>query len=557
MRDSLFFPLLAILLTSASALTYGYADPASFVEDRFDGYVPKGESRYHEILVPENAAELFIEVLSVSGEPLAFELEDPQGALVEEGENDYIALMSPRPAAGSWTLRVTGQGETSNRYVGLAMTASGESSGTITKAVKKGEIEFAEIEVGENVGSLSLDFKTLSEDDLKITLSSPAGREVWTTTSHRPDEVRSETVDYPMPGTWIVEVLGSGVKESGRFEIVWTELSGIEKRPAGQEPIDLGSGGDYSGQVADGEICTYSFEVPEGAGFLALGLATLTEDDLKASLTSPIGEEVWIATSHTPDQPISTRVEFPMPGLWTIEVFGSGVKSSGRYSGWVEILDGPLPVSSGSGVLSDLLIGWVGDEDDGREYAINVPEDSSSLTIDFRSLSNDDLKVILQSPEMKQIWTATAPTPDQIRSKTVTNPMAGVWTLGVLGSSLKESGLFLAQVTLAPVGLPSTPSPLLFEGEIARGDVIGHTILVPEDVDMLFIRATRQGGDLELSLQNPGGIEVEETSSGILTVVAPLPGSWTLKATGTEGDGPGSYQIRVWMASPVELRYGQ
>jgi hypothetical protein len=355
-----------------------------------------------------------------------------------------------------------------------------------------------------------------------------------------------------MPGTWIVEVLGSGVKESGRFEIVWTELSGHEKRPVGQEPIDLGPGGDYSGQVTDGEICAYSFEVSEGAGFLALGLATLTEDDLKATLTSPIGEEVWTATSHTPDQPASTGIEFPMPGLWTIEVLGSGVKSSGRYSGWVEILDGPLPICSGPGVLSDLLIGWVGDEDDGREYAINVPEYTSSLAIDFGSLSNDDLKVILYSPEMKQIWTATATAPDQIRSKTVTNPMAGVWTLGVLGPGLKESGLFLAQATLAPVGLPSTPSSLLFEGEIARGDVVDQPILVPEEVDMLFIYAVCQGGDLELSLQNPSGIKVEETSSGILTVVAPLPGSWTLKATGTEGEGPGSYQIRLWMTPPIQ-----
>jgi hypothetical protein len=128
--------------------------------------------------------------------------------------------------------------------------------------------------------------------------------------------------------------------------------------------------------------------------------------------------------------------------------------------------------------------------------------------------------------------------------------MAGVWSLGVLGPGLKESGHFLAQVTLAPVGLPSTPSSLLFEGEITRGDVVDHPIMVPEKVDMVFIRATRQGGDLELSLQNPGGIKVEETSSGILTVIAPLPGSWTLKATGTEGAG--DYQIRVWMTPPAE-----
>ncbi len=552
MRDPLFCPLLVILLmaASASALTYGSYDPTLLTEDRFDGYAPKGESKYHDIFVPENAAELFIEVLSVSGEPLGLELEDPHGALVEERESDYIALKAPRPAAGSWTLKVTGRGETSNRYVGVAMIASGESSGTITKTVGKGEIEFSEIEVGENVGSLSLDFKTLSEDDLKITLSSPEGREVWTTTSHRPDEVRSETVDYPMPGTWIVEVLGSGVKESGRFEIVWTELSDIEETPAGKEPIDLGPGGDFSGQVADGEICIYRLEVPEGAGFLALGLSTLTDDDMKATLTSPLGEKVWIATSHTPNQPASTGVEFPMPGLWTIEVLGSGVKSSGRYSGWVEILDGPLPISIGPGVLSDLVIGWVGDEDDGREYAINVPEDSSSLAIDFRSLSNDDLKVILKSPKMDQIWSSTVPAPDQIRSKTIDGPMAGVWSLGVLGPGLKESGHFLAQVTLAPVGLPSTPSSLLFEGEITRGDVVDHPIMVPEKVDMVFIRATRQGGDLELSLQNPGGIKVEETSSGILTVIAPLPGSWTLKATGTEGAG--DYQIRVWMTPPAE-----
>jgi hypothetical protein len=552
MRYLLFCPILVVLLAaaSASALNCGSAGPASFVEDHFDGYAPRGESRYHEILVPENASELFIEVLSVSGEPVGFELEDPQGALIKEGESDYIALKAPQPAAGSWTLKLIGRGETSNRYCGLAMIASGESSGTITKAVRKGEIEFAEIDVGENVGSLSLDFKTLSEDDLKITLSSPLGREVWTTTSHRPDEMRSETVDYPMPGIWIVEVLGSGVKESGRFEIVWTELSGIEKRPAGKEPIDLGPGGDFSGQVADGEICSFCFEVPEGAGFLALGLSTLTNDDLKATLTSPLGKEVWIATSHTPDQPISTGVEFPMAGKWTVEVLGSGVKSSGRYSGWVEILDGPLPTSSGSEVSTDLLIGYAGDEDEGREYALPVPEYTSSLAIDFRTLSNDDLKVLLLSPEMKQIWTATAPSSDLVRSTTIDGPMAGVWTLGVLGPGLKESGLFLAEVALAPVGLPSTPSSLLFEGEISRGDVVDHSILVPEEVDMLFIRATRQSGDLELRLQNPGGIEVEETSSGILTVVAPLPGSWTLKAVGTEGEGPGSYQIRVWMTPP-------
>jgi len=354
-----------------------------------------------------------------------------------------------------------------------------------------------------------------------------------------------------MPGTWLVEVFGSGVEESGRFEIAWTQLSGPPKSPAGQEPIDLGPGRDFSGQVADGEICTYQSEVPEGAGFLALGLSTLTDDDLKATLYSPLGEDVWTATSHSPDQPISTGVEFPMAGDWTIEVLGSGVKSSGRCSGWIEVLDGPLPISSGPGVTSDLLIGYVGDEQEGREYALPVPEYTSSLAIEFRSLSDDDLKAVLSSPEMDPIWSSTSPSPEKTRSKTITSPMAGVWTLGVLGPGPKESGLFLAAVTLAPVGLPSTPSTLHFEGEIARGDVVDHSILVPEDVDMLNIYATRQGGDLELRLQNPGKIEVEKTSSGILTVAAPLPGSWTLKAVGTGGEGPGSYQIRVWMTPPV------
>jgi len=549
MRYLLFCPILVILLAtaSASALIYGSAEPTSFVEDHFDGYAPKGESRYHEILVPENATELFIEVLSVSGEDLSFELDDPQGESVEEGESDYIAHTAHRPVSGSWTLKVTGQGETSNRYVGLTMTASGESSGTITRAVSDGEIDVSEIEVGENVGAISLDFKTLSEDDLKITLTNPLGREVWTTTSHRPDEVRSETVDYPMPGTWIVEVLGSSVKESGRFEIDWTELSSHEKRPVGQEPISLGSGGDISGQVTDGEICSYRLEVPEGAGFLALGLATLTDDDLKATLTSPLGEEVWTATSHSAIQPVSTGISFPMPGDWTIEVLGSGVKSSGRYSGWIDVLDGPLPISSGPEVTTDLLIGYVGDEEEGRNYALPVPEYASSLAIDFRSLSDDYLKVVLYSPEMKQIWSSTSSAPDQIRSKTITNPMAGIWTLGFLGPGLKESGLCLAQVTLEPESLPRTPSTLLFEGEIARGDVVDHSILVPENVDMLYIYATRQGGDLELRLQNPSGIEVDQTSTDVLMVVAPLPGSWTLKTVGTEGEGAGDYQIRVWM----------
>jgi len=312
MRQPLFCPLFVLLLlaASASALTYGSADPASFVEDRFEGYAPKGESRYHEILVPENATELFIEILSVSGELVGFELKDPQDALAEEDEDDYRAIKVGRPAAGLWTLKVTGQGDSSNRYLGLASIASGESSGTITKAAKKDEIELAEIEVGENVGSLSLDFKTLSEDDLKITLISPLGREVWTTTSHRPDEVRSQTVNYPMPGNWKVEVLGSGVKESGRFEISWKELSGLQNMPTGEDPIDLLSGGDFSGQVDDGEICTYSFAVPAGAGYMALGLSTLTDDDLKATLYSPLGEEVWIATTPSPDRPASTGVSF-------------------------------------------------------------------------------------------------------------------------------------------------------------------------------------------------------------------------------------------------------
>lgn len=547
MRYPRFCPILVILLatTPASALVYGSADSTYFVEEHFDGYAPKGESRYHEILVPENATELFIEVLSVSGEDLSFELDDPQGESVDDGERDYIALTADRPASGSWTLKVTGRGETSNRYVGLAITASGESSGTITRTVGDGEIDVSEIEVGENVGALSLDFKTLSGDDLKITFTNPLGREVWTATSHRPDEVRSETVDYPIPGTWIVEVLGSNVKESGRFEINWTELSGHEKRPVSQEPISLGCGGDISGQVTDGEICSYRLEVPEGAGFLALGLATLTDDDLKATLYSPLGEEVWTATSHSAIQPISTGVSFPMPGEWTIEVLGSGVKSSGRYSGWIDVLNGPLPISSGPEVTTDLLIGYVSGEEEGRDYALSVPEYTSSLAIDFRSLSDDYLKVVLYSPEMKQIWSSTSSSPDQIRSKTITNPMAGIWTLGVLGPGLKESGLSMAQVTLVPESLPRTPSTLLFEGEIARGDVVDHSILVPENVDMLYIYATRQGGDLELRLQNPSGIEVYQTSSGILRVVAPLPGSWTLKAVGTEGEG--DYQIRVWM----------
>lgn len=556
MRQPIFCPLFILLLlaASASALTYGSADPTSFVEDRFEGYAPKGESRYHEILVPENASELFIQILSVSGELIGFELKDPQDALTEEGEDDYITLTAPRPEQGLWTLKVTGQGDSSNRYLGLAMTESGESSGTITRAVKKDEIELSEIEVGENVGSLSLDFKTLSEDDLKITLISPLGREVWTTTSHRPDEVRSKTVDYPMPGTWKVEVRGTSVKESGRFEISWTELTAPPKRPVGQEPIDLGSVGDFSGQVSDGEICTYSFAVPDGAGYLAFGLSTLTEDDLKATVYNPLGEQVWIATTPTPNRPASTGLSFPMAGLWTIEVFGSGVKSSGRYSGWVEILDGPLPISNGPEVTSDLLIGYVGDEDEGREYALNVAEDSSSLAIDFRSLSDDDLKIVLFSPEMKQIWSATSPNSDQVRSKTVDGPMAGDWTLGILGPGLKESGLYLARVTLAPESLPPATSALLMEGEISRGDVVDHTILVPEDVDMIFIYAVRQGSDLELRLLNPSGIEVDRSSSGILTVTAPLPGTWTLKAVGMEKEAPENYRIRVWMTSPGQPR---
>jgi subtilisin-like proprotein convertase family protein len=552
MRDSLFCPFLVILLAtaSASALTYESADTTSLIEDRFDGYAPKGESRYHDILVPENAAELFIQILSVSGEPLSFELKDPQDKIVEEGQDDYMALKTSRPAEGSWTLKVTGEGDSSNRYKGLTMIALGESSGTITRTVKKGEIEFADFDVGENVGSLMLNFNTLSEDDLKIALISPLGKEVWTTTSHRPDDVRSQTVDYPMPGAWKVEVLGTGVKESGRFEISWTELSGLPKRPISQEPIDLVSGGDFSGQVDDGEIRTYILAVPEGAGYMALGLSTLTNDDLRTTLYSPQGDEVWTTTSHSPDQPISTGVRFPMPGQWTIEVLGSGVKSSGRYSGWVEILDGPHPMPSGPEVGSDLFIGHVSGEDEGKEYTLTVPDYTSGLTIDFRSLSEDDLKVILFSPEMEQIWSATSTSSDQIRSKTVTGPMAGDWTLGVLDPGIKESGHFLAQVTLTPVGLPPATSSLSMEGEIARGDVVDHSILVPEDVDMIFIYAARQGGDLELRLQNPGGIEVARTTSGILTISAPLPGTWTLKAIGKEGGTPENYQILVWMSSP-------
>ncbi len=562
MRHPLFCPLFVLLLlaASASALTYGSADPTSFVEDRFEGIAPKGESIYHKILVPENASELFIEILSVSGETVIFELEDPQGTLAVDGEDDYQAIKVIRPAPGVWTLKVTGEGDSSNRYLGLARTASGESTGTVTKAVKKDEIEPSEIEVGENVGSLSLNFKTLSEDDLKITLTSPLGQEVWTTTSHRPDEIRSETVDYPMPGTWKVEVRGTNVKESGRYEIAWTKLAGHQIWPSCEGSIDLLSGGDFSGQVADDEICSYSLAVPEGAGYMALGLSTLTEDDLKATLYNPLGEDVWTATSHTPDQPISTGVQFPMTGLWTIEVLGSGVKSSGRYSGWVELLNGPFIISNGPDLQSEILIGHVSDdvgEEGGREYVLAVPEYSSDLTLDFRSLSDDDLKVVLFSPEMEQVWSATSTGVGQVRSKTVDSPMAGDWTLGVLGPGLKESGLYLAQVTLAPISLPPAPSTLLIEGEISRGDVVDHDISIAEDVDMLFVYAVRQGGDLELRLLNPSGIEVDRTTSGILTVTAPLPGTWTLKAVGKEGgEGPEDYQIHIWMASPGQPTYG-
>ena len=552
MRNAFFclYFILFVVSPSALALTYGSQDPGTIATYRLEGSAPNGESRYHMIIVPENTSEVFVEILSVSGETMGFELKDPQGAVAEEGEGDFWVTKVSRPPAGAWTLRVIGQGDSSNRYVGLASATSGVSSGTITRAVEKDEIELDEIELGEDVAFLSLDFKTLSEDDLKITLNSPLGEDVWTATSHRPDEVRSETVDYPMPGTWVVEVSGTNVKESGRFEIAWTELSGHQKRPAGEGVIDFLSGGDFSGQVYDGEICTYNFDLPDGTGLLALGLSTLSDDDIKATLYSPLGEEVWSHTTISPNSPVSTRVQFPMAGMWTLEVFGSGVKSSGRYSGFIELLDGPLPIATDSDVTADLLVGSVGDEDVGSEYALTVPPDSSDLTIDFRSLSSDDLKVFLITPEMDEIWSATSTNLDQIRSKSITSPMAGVWTLGVLGPGLKESGLYLAQILLSPVGLPPTPSTLLFEGEISRGDVLDQSITIPDDVDMLVIYAVRRGGDIELRLQNPSGVEVDHTTSDILTVAAPLPGTWTLKAVGGDGEGPDSYQVRVWMSPP-------
>lgn len=125
-----------------------------------------------------------------------------------------------------------------------------------------------------------------------------------------------------------------GLCKAARYQMIsgtenW-QGSTSSDRPAAQS---RSSGKKYEIELAE-------IEVAENVGDLSLDFK-ISEDDLKASLYNPLGEEVWIATTPSADRPASTGVQFPMPGLWTMEVLGSAVKSSGRYTGWVEILDGP------------------------------------------------------------------------------------------------------------------------------------------------------------------------------------------------------------------------
>jgi len=553
--------LCLVLIILATNTVHGFTYSSSEI---FEGHVYKGESAYCDISVPRNTSILFAHIMSLGDDSFSFELKDPEGTVIVDEKDKYLIFKADRPLSGIWQLRLIGQGDISNYYRGVVKVSTGKISDRAIGNVLPEEINMHQIQVKDGIGSLIMNFESLSNDDIKAALYNPLGIEIWHATSYISNQTKSEVVDFPMPGTWKVEILGSDVKESGKYELDWTQLIGIQGPSQNQDPTRLMPGSDSVNFVSDGEVKIHRFNVPPGSVHMTLGFSSLSNDDIKFTIQNPTGKEVWHSTSYGPDQTKSKSVAFPMPGNWTVEVQGVDVTRSGYYSGWIDLIEGPFsliqtplaqtPSAQSNSIFSDTLAGHV-ILDEAEENSLNVPQGTIDFHLDARSLSEDDVEILLSNPLGEEIWHATSYNSDQVKSKSVANPMPGTWMVGSFGSDVKYSGYYLVQISMKPVDLPDASSTVQMSGIISKGQIDEHIILVPEKVGLFFLLVNPSDLDLEFKLLNPSGIEVESTSSGMLKVARPLPGTWTVKVIGKDKDTE-SYAIRGWLVPMIAHQVG-
>ncbi|RLE69586.1 MAG: hypothetical protein DRJ43_03775 [Thermoprotei archaeon] len=562
--------ILVILYSSAimatlppySSLRIALAIPVTYGEI-YEDCLRAHESRTYEFRVSEGSGHYVIELISAvvqEGGPsrLSVEIREPNGAkLYSTSTTSYIRYTLNDPEPGVWRIVVEGESIGTNYYRLVVRRAEGDSTSEYRGRVESRGTMSLNIVIEDGVAELSISMQSLSSDDIRFKVFNPFGLKVYEAVSYYSGNVLSYSTPYPMPGTWTIEVYGEDVESSGdNFEIAWRKLNGIRSYPSSTMVVNLQQE-LFGGYVAGGESRSYNVVVPGNAASLRIFFESSSDDDIRFKVFNPFGLKVYEAVSYYSGNVLSYSTPYPMPGTWTIEVYGEDVESSGHFTGWVYFSRGLAPsISNGSTLEYDWLYGHVA-EGESMIYYFQVASDSNILEVSLESMSNDDVTLYLYEPGGSLEGSATSYYKRDTVTVRVSNPQPGTWKLRVYGKNVESSGAFTCQVTVGG-SLPHAPSDLIIEDTVAPTSTNNHLIDVPPGLSLLFISTEVYGiKSLTLRLFTPEneeyGSEVSDDAYCSRYVCYPEQGVWTIQVYNPSASESVHYAIHVVFVTKMDL----
>jgi len=520
--------------------------------EMYEGSLRNNELAQYQFNVNGGDEHYVIEIMSTTDpSSLDIEIRKPDGTVEKSViETRYFRYFLNRPSPGTWLINVEGRRDGTNHYKLIVNKITGSSSGAFQNRVSSGSTKTHTIYISDGRALVNITMRSLTNDDIRFRIFNPNGFKVYESTSYHSNDVRKYIGKYLMPGTWTIEVCGEniGTSTGDNYRIEYNLLNGMQSYPSSSMTVNLQQE-RFGGYVNAGSTRRFHVFVPStSVALLALGLYSSTADDIKVSVFNPNGFKVYESMSEYNTDLVSYYTPFPMPGIWTIEVYGANLEYSGHFTAWIHLSRGLTPTPANETTLSnDWAMGYV-NQGEQMIYYVNVPSGTTRLIVYLESLSDDDIKLYLYDPHGSYSYT-TSYHKDDVSYIDKSSPTSGTWTIKVYGYAITHSGAFHLMIIRIPSFLSHTPSDVIIIGTASPGTTNTHNVPVPSGLSlMLTILESRTDRKyLKMTLFTPKIVQFDyvQYSFGSIIVHYPVQGTWRIEIHNPSTSDTVEYAIHV------------
>ncbi len=532
-------------LVSGQTVT-GSIDPIGDV-DEWTIFAGAGDDLFFTILETESAVELVVTI------------RDPSGSVVASGStntglNLYAADV---PTTGIYSIVVSDSGnDETGSYALTAVLSTGGvtddvsivSGETVSGTLIAGDIDTFTIDATAGEDFFLTILETSPAIELAVTVYDPTGALVTSGSTNA--GLNLYAADLPVTGTYSVIIRDSGGDETGGYSLTTVLSTG-----GVTDDVSIVSGETVSGNLAAGDIDTFTIDATAGEDFFLTILETSPAIELAVTVYDPTGA---LVTSGSTNAGLNLyAADLPVTGTYTVIIRDSGGDETGGYS--------LTAVLSTGGVTDDVSI--VSGETVSGNLAAG---DIDTFTIDATAGEDFFLTILETSPAIELAVTVYDPTGALVTSGSTNAglnlyaadlPVTGTYSVIIRDSGGDETGGYSLTTVLSTGGVTDDVSIVSGEtvsGNLAAGDIDTFTIDATAGEDFfLTILETSPAIELAVTVYDPAGALVtsSSTNAGLNLYAADLPvtGTYTVIIRDSGGDETGGYSLTAVLSTGAAL----